>query len=130
MVRRASRPTGRLRAYRLRKRIPADIETAFGRKVITKSLGARDADEAKRKHAAPGVPGSMPLESLDGDGGFAPRLGHSHGVLSHAKRNLLEVRAGRASLVPSYEPICHAALERSRPKWRSQLSPARLYHEI
>lgn len=38
--------------YWLRKRLPADIAESTGRSIITKTLGTKDAEEAKRKHAA------------------------------------------------------------------------------
>jgi len=38
--------------YWLRKRLPADIAELTGRSIITKTLGTKDPEEAKRKHAA------------------------------------------------------------------------------
>lgn len=38
--------------YWLRKRLPADIAGSTGRSIITKTLGTKDPEEAKRKHAA------------------------------------------------------------------------------
>lgn len=35
----------------LRKRVPVDVEKRFGRKIVTKSLGTRDPEEAKRAHS-------------------------------------------------------------------------------
>lgn len=53
MVLSMSRPTKHPRTgvYQLRRRVPADLVDKLGRKEITKSLGTRDPEEAKRKHA-------------------------------------------------------------------------------